>query len=102
MKITTKRKLRRIAERMARGIRLASSEKQLLRDSATEVQEPDFKALLQNAGNETTLRLLRQAGKDLLNKLRFATGARRKDDLSSDNPGPVKVKRWLKQGKLPK
>lgn len=100
MIISTKNKITPVAERMAKGSKPADSEIQLLRDAAAEVQDVEFRDLLRTVGNETTLRLRRQAGRKLLNKIKFATGARRKNDLPPDNPRPEKVKAGLKQGKF--
>jgi hypothetical protein len=96
MNLTTKNKIYPIAQRKAKGQELTDSELQLIHAAATEVQDSEFKALLQTACNETTLRLRRQAGKELLNKIRFATGARRKNDLPTDNSRPEKDRRILK------
>jgi len=100
MNIPTRNKIVPIAKRMVRGVHPTEIEIRLFRDAATDVQDQQFKALLQTAGNETTLHLRRQTGRELLNKVRFATGSRRKNDLPPDNPRPEKVKRWLKGDKL--
>jgi 16S rRNA U516 pseudouridylate synthase RsuA-like enzyme len=102
MNITTKNKIKPVAERMAKGIKPTDSELQLLRAASVEVREPDFKAQLQSAGNETTRRQLRQAGNELLSAIRFATGARRRNDLPPGNVRPEKAKRMLDRGKFMK
>lgn len=99
MNITTKNKIMPVAKRIAKGIKPTDSQIRLLRDAATEVQEPDFKKLLESAGEEAELSDRRQHGKDLLSQIRYATGARRKNDLPQDNPRPEKIKKYLKQGK---
>jgi hypothetical protein len=95
MNLATEKKLTPIAHRMTKGTAPSDSEIRLLRGAAGEVQDREFKALLQKAGTETTLPQRRQVGKHLLNNIRFATGARRKNDLPPDNPRPDKIKRWL-------
>jgi hypothetical protein len=96
MNLTTKNKIYPIAQRKAKGAELTDSELQLFHAAATEVQDSEFEALLQNACNETTPRLRRLAGKELLNEIRFATGARRENALPTDNSRPEKDKRILK------
>ena len=96
MNIVTKNKIKPIAERMVKGSKPAIDEIQILRAVVDEVQDAGFKALLGKVGEETTLLARRQAGRMLLSKIRFATGARRKYDLPPDNPRPEKIKRMLK------
>ena len=87
---------------MAKGFKPTDDEVQIMRAASAEVQDSNFKALLDTIGSESTLRERRQAGKELLSKIRYATGERRKYDLSTENPRPEKVRRMLKQSKLPK
>lgn len=96
MNIATKNKIKPIVERKTKGNELTDSELQVLRAAALEAEDLEFKDLLQTACNETTPRLRRLAGKELLNKIGFATGARRENDLPPDNPRPQKAKRMLK------
>ena len=100
MNIITAKKIKPVAQRMAKGIKPTAEEIQHLRDVLPEVQDTKFRALLNTAGNEPALRELRQSGKDLLSAIRFATGARRKNDLPGF-PRPEKIKRMLKRGKAP-
>jgi hypothetical protein len=100
MNIVTANKIKPIAERMAKGKKPSDDEIQIMRVARDEVQDAGFTALLSKIGSETTLRELRQAGKALLSQIRFATGARRKNDLPPENPRPEKIKRMIKQGKL--
>jgi hypothetical protein len=99
MNITTREKITPIAKKMARGIAPSRSEIKMLRETAGDTNDQTFKALLANSGSETTKRVLRQKGKDLLNAIGFATGRM----LHNAVPGctrPEKVKRWLRTGKL--
>ena len=100
MNIATRNKIAPMAKRMAKGINPTEAEISLLHTPAAEVQDAEFNTLLQTAGTRTTARSRRQLGKELLNQLKFATGARRRDDLPPDNPRPEKVKRELKKSKL--
>ena len=76
MKIATKNKLKPIAARMAKGFKPTDDEVQIMRAASAEVQDSNFKALLDTIGSESTLRERRQAGKELLSKIRYATGER--------------------------
>ena len=96
MNITTKSRIVPILQRKKRGDQLTDPEMQVVRAAAVEVADSEFKDLLQNACNEPTPRLRRQAGKELLNRIKFATGARKANDLPPNNPRPKNVKRILK------
>jgi hypothetical protein len=99
MKIATRNRITPIAEGMKRGIKPTEEEIQVLRAAAAEAGDTNFRTLLESIGNESTLRDCRQTGKKLFSEMRFATGARRKNDLAPGIPRPEKIKRRLRKGK---